>query len=499
MRWKLFHKIFASYLLMALLIVGLLVVTMEFSASRNFADYVAEVELENLDGLTSALEEAYARHQGWNELRTDPERWRQILRSYLQEAGLKRPLFPPPPPPPPFPPERLLRPPDSLGYELPDRRPPFPEPGPLGLVWRLSLLDKDKRLVVGAPVATRKAKFREITSEGEHVGWLRLAVEERLSHPLDQDFLKRQSKALYAIGVVLLALASLLSLLLSKHLADPIRQLSLGTRALASLDFDTSIAVRTRDELGQLADDFNSMARTLRRYEQMRKQWLSDISHEMRTPLSILRGEIEALQDGVRKTDAKALDSLHAEVLYISRIVDDLHELTMAESGALRSENKVIHPTEILKRTVEVFGDRLAQHHIQVILELGSPPGTTLLGDPNRLERLFSNLLENALRYVDKPGTLRILSRQTETELTLNFDDSGPGVPDSSLPRLFDRLYRVDSSRSRSKGGSGLGLAICKDIVESHGGKIAALNAPTDGLRIQMVFPLQRTDEKLRQ
>ena len=488
MKWRLFHKIFASFLLMSLLIVGLLVITVQFSASRNFAEYVAEMELEDLDELIGALGAAYVKYQGWKELKDDPRVWFETLLAYLPGAGLERPFLPPfplPPPPPPLHLQKRRPPADFL-----DRLPPPPGPNSLGLGLRLSLLDSEKNLVAGAPVEPKKARFREITAEGKKVGWLRLGVAEHMSHPLDVDFLKRQSQAIYAIGVGLLVLASILSILLSKHLAAPIRQLTSGTRALASLDFDTSITVRTRDELGQLAEDFNSMARTLGRYEQMRKQWISDISHEMRTPLSILRGEIEALQDGIRKTDSKALDALHSEVLHIGRIVDDLHELALAESGTLRFEKRAVHPIRVLERTVEVFRDRLARQQINVIMELEPSRKTTMIGDPNRLEQLFSNLFENALRYVDKPGTLTIRSRRTETELTLNFDDSGPGVPEASLPRLFDRLYRVESSRSRSNGGSGLGLAICKNIVESHGGKITALNAPSGGLRIQIVFPI---------
>ena len=271
MKWKLFHKILASFLLMSIFIVGLLVVTVQLSASRNFADYAAEVELDDVDDLADALGASYARHHGWEELKGNPRLWHETLRAHLPLAGPERPFPPPPPPPPPFSRQERFSPMNLPGRALPDRRPPAPEPGRLGLVRRLSLLDGEKRFVAGGAVAPKRARFRGVTVDGKNVGWLRLAVEERLLHPLDVDFLKRQSRAMYAIGAGLLVLASVLSLLLSKHLTAPIRQLISGTKALASLDFDTSITVRTRDELGQLAEDFNIMARTLRRYEQMRK------------------------------------------------------------------------------------------------------------------------------------------------------------------------------------------------------------------------------------
>jgi two-component system sensor histidine kinase BaeS len=148
-------------------------------------------------------------------------------------------------------------------------------------------------------------------------------------------FLKQQARAFYMVGTIILALAALVAFLLSRHLLAPVQQLIKGTRRLTSRKFDTRINVSTTDELGQLAEDFNQMAQTLEKYEQLRQQWISDIAHELRTPLSILRGEIEALQDGIREASPERLDSLHGEVVHMSRIVSNLHDLSLAESAAL--------------------------------------------------------------------------------------------------------------------------------------------------------------------
>ena len=263
----------------------------------------------------------------------------------------------------------------------------------------------------------------------------------------------------------------------------------MGTQALTSLKFDTRIQVRTGDELGQLAMDFNRMAETLSRYETMRKQWLSDISHELRTPLSVLRGEIEAMQDGVREITDEALESLHAEALHMGKIVDDLHELSLADSGALRMERQPIQPVAVLKETLKLFETRFQQAQISIAADLPVEPKVTLQGDASRLSQLYTNLLENTLRYADAPGTLRIWREYSAEQLSLFFEDSGPGVPQESVDHLFDRLYKVDASRTRTKGGSGLGLAICKAIAESHGASIHASSAPGSGLRIQILFP----------
>lgn len=288
----------------------------------------------------------------------------------------------------------------------------------------------------------------------------------------------------------ILILAAVVSFILSKHLLTPIRQLTIGTKALTSLEFETTINVRTGDELGQLASDFNVMAQTLKRYEQMRKQWISDISHELRTPLSILRGEIEAIQDGIREANRETMDSLCSEVVYISKIVDDLHQLSLAETRALHFKNELVNPVHVLRDTLRFFHARLLSQQITVQDNLMSTDNIGILGDADRLTQLFSNLTENTLRYARSPGTLKIWDIHTKTRLALYFEDSGPGVPEESLERLFDRLYRVDKSRSRAKGGSGLGLAICRNIVETQGGEIRATNAPCGGLRIEIVFPL---------
>ncbi len=290
----------------------------------------------------------------------------------------------------------------------------------------------------------------------------------------------------------LLILAVIVSFILSKHVLRPIRQLAKGTQALSSFEFETKININTKDELGQLASLFNMMAQTLKRYEHMQKQWISDISHELRTPLSILQGEIEALQDGIREIDYKVLDSLSSEVFYISKIIDDLLQLSLAEVKTLHYKNEPLNPLSVLKDTLRIFENRLLVHQISVEenLRIEIDNNVTILGDEDRLKQVFSNILENTLRYSTFPGTLKIWQHHTKTSLFLYFEDSGPGVPEESIDRLFDRLYRVDKSRSRVKGGSGLGLAICKNIIEAHSGKIRAVNAQSGGLRIEIILPL---------
>ena len=316
---------------------------------------------------------------------------------------------------------------------LRDGRGRKPPPPPFRIEHRFTLFDTDKKPVVGAAVTAENHTLKEITLEGNTVGWLGLKKEDRLSQPLDIAFIKQQSQAFYTIGGLMLVLAAIVAFVLSRHLLAPVQQLTKGTQALTSRNFHTRINVNTADELGQLAADFNVMAQTLEKYENMRQQWVSDISHELRTPLSILQGEIEALQDGVRELNQKTLDSLHSEVLHLSQIVNDLHDLSLAETGTLHFEREPVNPLHVLQETIRKFQNRFAQQHITLVDDLGDIQNITLMGDKNRLAQLFSNLLENTLRYTDSPGTLRIGQISTETHVSLNFEDTKPGVPEESL------------------------------------------------------------------
>ena len=476
MKIGLSYKFFAAFLTTSLMIVGL-IIAMQYYAFQNFADYVSKVELENLDELVSQLGKKYELHGKWDFLKRHPRNWKRILKA----SGLGRP--PGPPPRPLFP------------GAPPHDPPPEGYPGkghPKGLFRdgkRISLFDADEHRVIGNPTLEEQV-LREIRVNGEIVGWVGLRKKERPSRPLETAFLKQQHRLFFIAGGCILLITTLVSLLLSQHLLRPIRHLIRGTQALASRHFETRIPIRSSDELAQLADDFNNMAQTLEKYEQVRQQWISDISHELRTPLAILRGEIEAIQDGIREMNPETTDSLHSETIHLSRLVDDLHRLSLADSQNLSMRKEPVRPLRILKETLNMFQTRLDQHETDVRMRLADGEDIAITGDPDHLTRLFSNILENTLRYADAPGILKIWEKHDGDRLIICLEDSGPGVPEESVERLFERLYRVDRSRSRALGGSGLGLSICKQIVERHSGNIRAMNAASGGLRIEITFPL---------
>ena len=483
MKFKLSYKIFVAFTLTSLVVVALMVGIIRIYVARNFADYVNKSLLERYNDVVAALATEYQMHEGWQTLKNNPGRWEKILRSNLPQRvfDLRRPP---------------LRPPDienkGSGGSARDIPPPGPSRRLKRLARRLAVFDADKQHIVGGRtwVLHDGYTLQEITVAGKPAGWLGLHKREHLADPLVVRFLKQQSAMLYLIGGVILVLAAIVSFVLSKHLLAPIRKLTAGTRALKSRQFDTRIQVESNDELGQLAADFNTTAHTLEKYERMRQQWISDIAHELRTPLSILSGEVEALQDGVREVNRDTLDSLRSEARHLSKIVNDLHELSLADTGALSIKKEPVDAVSILNKTLRYFQTRFEDNQITVENGVVNDAPITVSGDEDRLRQLFSNVLENTLRYADSPGTLKIWQDSSANRLTLFFEDSGPGVPEEALKHLFDRLFRVDKSRSRTQGGSGLGLSICKSIVNALGGEIRAANAAPGGLRIEIELPL---------
>ncbi len=498
MALKFRHKVFLILFLNSLLVVICMLLIGRYYAHRNFEEYVEKVEIEKLDDLAEVLTLEYRRSGNWETVLDDWGKWLGMagMRPGRPQApdNADRPPFPLPPPvfstredagegPPP--PLGDPHPPRPHGPpSLPDHR-PFPP--------HITLFDAEKHPLTRTddrPESSPADNYRmkSILVDDRVVGWLGIGRPKGLRSPLDAEFIRHQSRMLYTTGAVTLTLAFLVTLLLSRHLLAPLKELAKGTRALASRRFDTRMPIRTRDEFGQLASDFNAMAQTLERYEQMRRQWIADISHELRTPLSILRGEIEAMQDGVREVTPEGLESLHFEVMHLGRIVQALHDLSLIESGDV--ELTIVDPLKILGETLGAFRTRLEGSGLRVQAEGSGVNEVTIKADADRLKQVFSNILENALRYVHLPGVLTVTRKVDEGFLLLHFDDTGPGAPDKSLPHLFDRLYRVDTARSRAHGGSGLGLAICKGIVESFGGRIEASHAPSGGLRITISLPV---------
>jgi two-component system sensor histidine kinase BaeS len=279
------------------------------------------------------------------------------------------------------------------------------------------------------------------------------------------------------------------ALWLARHLLRPVAALRDVTARLARGQFDARAPLLSRDELAELALHVNAMAEALEKNEYQRRRMLADVSHELRTPLTVIRGELEALIDGIRTADARALESLHAEVLRLNKLVDDLHQLTLADAGDLKFDWQVLAFDELLLPILERFKTRADAAGLALRWSLPSMP-VNLEGDAGRLTQVVINLLENSVRYTDAGGSIAATLTAGASDVELTIDDSAPGVPPGAHANIFERLYRVDSARTRERGGSGLGLAICKMLAEAHGGTISASPSPLGGVRMLLRLPM---------
>jgi len=259
------------------------------------------------------------------------------------------------------------------------------------------------------------------------------------------------------------------------------------TNALIRGDYAVRLAARGHDELAQLARDFNTLAATLAAAQEARRAWIADIAHELRTPLAVLRAEIESLQDGVRPLNQDNVASLAHETGRLTRLVEDLHTLSLSDRGALSYHREPVDVAETVRDAVAAQRREAEARGLDVRLDLAD--GTMVFGDETRLEQVFANLLQNSLRYTDAPGRIAVAVRRDGDRAVVDWQDSAPGVEADELPRLTERLYRVEGSRNRASGGSGLGLAIARAIVEGHGGTLSVDASSLGGLAVRLVFP----------
>ncbi|MBX9686973.1 MAG: HAMP domain-containing protein [Candidatus Obscuribacterales bacterium] len=465
------------FLLITFMVVGLISVLTYCSLSAGFSAYLSKSELSSIDAIPQLLAEEYEQKGSWKNVFSDSEIMNRILANNEDMAGAQNRRAPPPD----FAPPEHLRPED---------RPPFP-PFRIELFKRIGIFDLEKKLLWGNESARNsQAELPIKLADGSQIASLRLQAAERVSKDLESAFVAEQSRNLVLVSLVAVILATAAALLLSKDIVDAVRILEHGTKRLNEGDLAARIDLQRSDELGRLAQDFNILAANLEIHDRAHKQWIADTSHELRTPVAVLRAQVEALQDGVQEANPRTLQVLHDEVMSLGKLIDDLYDLARFDVKQL---NFHLLPTEIasvLQDTVDSFAERFQQKRITLDNSKTKDLKSLVKADSSRLKQLFANLLENSLRYTEEGGRLEISSKTEVDFLILNFADSAPGVPEELVLRIFERFYRLESSRSREYGGSGLGLAICKTIVESHGGSIVAGLSDLGGLKIEVKLPI---------
>lgn len=466
------NKLFLTLLATSIIVVVILVMLMQWSVGHGMVDYINKREVEKLQPMIADLAVQYGENGSWQWLKSNPTALRQLMFNNLlasrhgdrceddEEAcrDLKQPGLP----------SKAM---SRRKYHI-----------------DIAITDlNDKTIVAIKPRAKDRSKIA-IDWQGKTVGWVSIPQYKNISEGVELLFIEQQRHTFWLMSFVVMVLAGVIGFPLARHFVKPIEQLTAGANQLTQGKYNVYLPTKRNDELGQLTRDFNELAHSLEHNEGSRKRWVADISHELRTPLAILSGEIEAMLDGVRPLSKDGVYSMKEEVDHLSKLVNDLYELTIADIGGLSYRKTEVNLVELVKSKLKTYQPLFDEHNLKVRFDSIMP--VIFWADSTRINQLLDNLLTNTDRYTNEGGLIHVAIQQNKQFITLLVEDSAPGVSDAALMQLFDYLYRTEQSRNRESGGSGLGLAICKRIVEGHGGTLAASHSPLGGVAIHVQFPV---------
>ncbi|SBS26234.1 Signal transduction histidine-protein kinase BaeS [Marinomonas aquimarina] len=457
------HKLFLVFVLSNILLIVSMWQVFQWSFDRGFVTYATERDRDFLQQMANRTANLYIYYDDWYFLVQESR-----LEKEWQQAKLEniRDLIPPPSTP-------------NLDLIYPSQY----------YRQRFLLFSKDKLPLIG-DIKFNEAETHAVMVDDKLVGYVGLRSMRALVQDQTLRFVRQQGEAFLLISAFMLTIAALLTWPLAQWLSRPICTVRQATKQLAAGEFETRIKIKGTDELADLGRDFNNLASTLERMRDARKKWVADTAHELRTPVAILRGEIEAMQDGIIKVNDNSLASLQQEVVHIARLIDDLNQLSMHDMGSLSYRMEEANLNDILEQTVSSMQLPYDEAGLELELVIEKKVPIIITGDDDRLHQLFANLMNNTLKYTNAPGKLTVtLTRDGKNALVL-LEDTPPGVSDEDIEHIFEQFFRVENSRNRATGGRGLGLAICTNIVDGHQGSISAYHSPFGGLGIRVEFPL---------
>ena len=358
---------------------------------------------------------------------------------------------------------------------------------------RLVVADSEQTLL-GKPVETNW-NSTIVDANGATVGYLYVnpLVDTQTSIA---DYLVSVTRSVWVGALIAVTIAFFTTLLLSRAILHPIEDLTTAARRLQKGDLSARVSVVASDEVGKLGDSFNAMADNLAKQEQLRKNMVSDVAHELRTPLSNIRGYLEAARDGIVEPGLDLVDNLYDEATLLNRLIDDLQELAQSEAGHLRVEIVPVNLGEVIHNTIDSLLPISQNLNLHISCD-ASPDLPPVLADPQRIRQVLRNLINNALDYTSDGGSISIQAKADGAFVQITVKDTGPGIETEHLPYLFERFYRPDPSRTRSTGGSGLGLAIVKQLVEAQGGQVGVESQPGTGSTFYFTLPLSQQQDPI--
>ncbi len=444
------YRLLFAMIAVAVTAVAALAIIASLAAASRFRHYVAEGGIERDRRFATALEQRYRENEAWGDLQTFVDQVARLSGERIVVADLD-------------------------GQVLAD----------------------SSHSLVSQPVpeaASRPQPPLPITVNGLPVGFLYVGLPDRLPRdPVNPSFIDSVNQSLVlATGVASLA-AVFLTVVISRRIVRPVEALTDAVRRMGTGDLSQRVRVQSDDEIGELGRAFNGMAESLSHHEQLRQNLVSDVAHELRTPLSGLFGYIEAIEDGVLQPSADVVGAMHSEAAQLGRLVDDLQDLSLVESGHLTLDRQPVALEGVVAAAIGSSNQAAAAKGIMLDCDIPQSLPKVLV-DRDRIAQVLRNLLSNAIKYTDSGGRVTVSVAAEDGFLAVEVSDTGIGIAPDHLTHVFDRFYRADPSRSRDTGGSGLGLAIAKQLVEAHGGTIAAESTPGEGSTFRCTLPLAPPD-----
>jgi signal transduction histidine kinase len=348
------------------------------------------------------------------------------------------------------------------------------------------IVDTAGKLVGNSFSAVPGSSVVSIQAGGQTVGLL-VALEDTRPGP-EQQLIKAINRVMLWTGITVGLAGLAIALFLSQSLTSPLRRLTDAMQRFARGERSLALPKPSGDEVGDLTRSFQGMMTEIEQQEMLRKEMTADIAHELRTPLSVIRANLDALTDGVYPMTKENLEPIRDSAELLDRLIEDLRTLELADAGKLALEKSAADVERLVRRVAARFTPRAAKHAQRIEIAAGTdlPP---VDADLQRLEQILGNLVENALRHTPDGGTVRLAADSEGSAIRIAVEDTGPGIPPDLMDKIFERFYRLDSGRARTEGGSGLGLAIARKLAEAHGGTLTAENRPEGGARFVLKLP----------
>ncbi len=328
-----------------------------------------------------------------------------------------------------------------------------------------------------------------ITVDGRNVGWIIAASPDvRATNSPGGEFLGSVNQSITIAALISAAIALGLGFFLFRQITSPVGALTVAAERIAAGDLQHRVPIRGASEIGKVGQAFNKMADNLAQQEELRRNLLAEVAHELRNPLSVIQGQLEAMLDGIVPLGPEGVGSVHEETVLLGRLVNDLRVLSLAGAGQLKLKREQVDPIELAERVVERVRPHAQEKNVSLDLDLPSSV-PNVHADADRIAQVIRNLVSNALRYTPSGGRITVGAHSTNGVIRFSVTDTGTGIPSEDLPHVFDRFYRADKSSPHSREGSGLGLAIVKQLVEAHGGSVGVESDVGKGTRFWFTLP----------